>query len=106
MISVEDFAKLDIRIGKVTSAENVEGSEKLIRMKVDFAELGQRIVFAGIREWYKPSDLEGKLLPFVVNIEPKKVMNEESQAMVLAAGENECILLIPDKEVAPGTKVH
>ena len=107
-VNYDDFSKIDLRVGKVETAEVVEGSEKLIKMQVDFGDLGKRVIFAGIRKWYQPDDLQDKTFIFVFNLEPKKIMGEESQGMILAAeeedGEN-CVLLVPDKNIPPGTKV-
>lgn len=107
-MTFQDFSQLDIRVGKVDQAENVEDSEKLIRLQVDFG--GEtRTVFAGIRKWYNPEDLVGNSYVFVYNLEPKKMMGEESQGMILAAEDEtaeNCVLLIPDKNIISGTKVH
>lgn len=108
-IKFEDFSKIDFRVGKVIKAENIEGAETLIRLKVDFGELGERIILSGIKKWYKPKDLEGKNYIFVFNLEAKKMMGEESQGMIMAAESKdakECVLLVPDKEIPPGTRVH
>lgn len=108
-ITFDDFKKLELRVGKVVLAENIEGADTLIRLKVSFGELGERTILSGIKKWYTPKDLEGKNFIFIVNLEPKKMMGEESQGMILAAedesGEN-CVLLVPDSDIAPGTKVH
>jgi len=107
-INFDDFQKLDLRVGKILEAFEVEESEKLIRMRVSFGELGERIIFAGIRKWYEPKDLEGKNFTFVFNLEPKKMMGEESQGMIIAAetGDGEvCVLITPDKDIPAGTKV-
>lgn len=109
-ISFSDFQKLDIRVGKIIEATEVEGSEKLIRCVVDFGELGTRVIFSGIKKWYKTSELVGKLLPYVVNLEPRKMFGEESQGMLLAAsiskdGEDEAVLLSLDRNVEAGTKI-
>jgi methionine--tRNA ligase beta chain len=110
-ITIDDFAKLDIRIGRVAEATEVEGSDKLVRCVVDFGELGQRIILSGIKKWYKPEDLVGKLLPYVVNLEPKEMFGEKSQGMLIAAapidenGEKQAVLFVPDKVVALGTKI-
>ncbi|OGM15731.1 methionine--tRNA ligase subunit beta [Candidatus Woesebacteria bacterium RBG_19FT_COMBO_42_9] len=109
MITFEDFSKIDFRVGKVIKAENIEGAETLIRLKVDFGELGERIILSGIKEWYKPESLEGKSYIFVFNLEPKKMMGEESQGMIMAAESKdgkECVLLVPDEDIPPGTWVH
>lgn len=110
MITIDDFQKLDIRVGKVIEAKEVEGSEKLIRCVIDFGELGTRVIFSGIKKWYAPGDLVGKLLPYIVNLEARRMFGEESQGMLVAAapsvdGEEEAVLLIPDKELGPGTKI-
>lgn len=117
-INITDFQKIDIRIGKVVKATEVEGSEKLIRQEVDFGiEIGTRIIFSGIKKWYKPQDLEGKSFPYVVNLEPRKMPSyvetsegkkqEESQGMLMACmtGEQGAVLLTPVSDVAPGTKI-
>lgn len=109
-ISIDDFKKLDIRIGKVIEAVDVEGSEKLIRCVVDFGELGTRVIFSGLRKWYAASELVGKTLPYIVNLEPRRMFGEESQGMLMAAapskdGGDEAVLLSPDKKVEPGTKI-
>lgn len=108
-ITFADFSKIDFRVGKVVKAENIEGAESLLRLKVDFGELGERIILSGIKRWYKTKDLEGKNYIFVFNLEPKKMMGEESQGMIMAAEKDDadvCVLLVPDKQIAPGVKVH
>jgi len=108
-VNFEDFAKIDFRVGKVVKAENIEGAETLMRLSVDFGPLGERTILSGIKKWYKPKDLKGKNYIFVYNLEPKKMMGEDSQGMIMAAedesGEN-CVLLVPDNNIAPGTRVH
>ena len=111
-ITINVFQKLDIRIGKVTEAREVEGSEKLLRCVVDFGpELGERIIFSGIKKWYKPEDLLGKLLPYIVNLEPRKMFGEDSFGMLLAVSsededsEKVAVLLEPEKDVVPGTRI-
>ncbi len=108
IITYNDFAKIEFRAGKILSAEDVEASEKLIKFEVDFGELGTKVVFSGIKKWYKPEELTGKTYIFVVNLEPKKIMGEESQGMIVAAEEEDgnCVLVAPEKEIAPGTKVY
>lgn len=85
MITIEEFAKLEMRVGKVTEAVDVPKSEKLIRLTVDFGEQGKRIIFTGVRGYgYSAGDFSGKQFLFVVNLEPRKMMGEESQGMILA----------------------
>ena len=108
LINYTDFEKLDIRAGKVLSASSPEWSEKLIRYELDFGpELGERILFSGIRKWYSPEDLVGKTLPVIVNMEPKKMGDEESQGMVVMAdGEEGPKLLFLDESIVPGTVIR
>ena len=108
-ITYGDFAKIEFRVGEIVEATNVEESEKLIRMVVDFGdEVGKKIVFSGIRRWYQPEDLLNKKTVFVVNMIPKKIMGEESGAMIFGAetenGETMSILIL-EKQLPPGTKV-
>ena len=85
MINIKDFAKVEIRVGRVVKAENKKGSDKLIRLEVDFGKYGKRIMFTGVREYgYKPKDFEDKQYLFVTNLGYRKIMDEESQGMILA----------------------
>ncbi len=105
MISFEDFQKIDLRVAKIIEAERVEGSEKLLKLKVDLGEATRQIV-AGIAKFYQPQDLIGKEIVVVANLEPKKLMGLESQGMLLAADKNgEPVILVPEKEVFPGAKI-
>jgi len=105
-ISFEEFKKLDIRVGKILSAERVAGSTKLIRLEVDIGTEKRQII-AGIAEYYKPKELAGKNFVVVANLEPKKFMGLESQGMILCAEVNgEPVCLVPLKEVPPGSAVR
>jgi methionyl-tRNA synthetase len=107
-ITWDDFAKVDFRVGKIVEAINVEGSEKLIKMMVDFGDLGKKMVFSGIRHWYSPEELLNKKAVFVVNMVPKKIMGEESEAMIFSAesdDEKEMSILVLEKEMANGARV-
>jgi len=85
MITIDDFAKVEIRVGKVTRAENVEKSEKLIRLTVDLGADEVRTIFTGVRPFgYDATDFADKQFLFVTNLEPKKMMGEVSQGMILA----------------------
>lgn len=106
-ISYDDFAKLDIRIGKVLAAELVPETDKLIKCTIDFGtELGQRTIVSGIAQWKKPEELVGKYLPYIVNLAPRVLRGVESQGMLLAASDEYGVALIaPEREVPPGTKL-
>ncbi|MFZ3068814.1 MAG: hypothetical protein WA052_00665 [Microgenomates group bacterium] len=108
LIKYEDFEKLDIRAGKVVDASAPGWSEKLIRYEIDFGEeLGKRVLFSGIRKWYTPEELVGKTLPVIVNMEPKKMGDEESQGMVIMSdGEDGPKLMFLSDDVVPGTVIR
>ena len=106
MITYEDFAKLDLRTAKILSAERVEGSEKLIKLQLDVGELGERQIIAGIGNIYTPELLVDKQIIIIANLEPRKLMGHESNGMLLAANdEHGPVILIPESEVLPGTKI-
>jgi methionine--tRNA ligase beta chain len=106
-INYADFAKIEFKVGEIKEAKNVEGSEKLIKMQVDFGEEKERTVFSGIQKWYQPEDLIGKKTVFVTNIIPRKIMGELSEAMIFAAEDEDgtVSILFTEKEVKNGSKV-
>jgi methionyl-tRNA synthetase len=105
MITIEDFAKVEIKIGKVLEAKRVEGSNKLIIMKVDTGE--ERQIVAGIGKAYLPEELVGKRIVVVTNLQPAKLMGVESQGMLLAASDadGKLSILTIDREITEGAKV-
>ncbi|MCI0526429.1 MAG: methionine--tRNA ligase subunit beta, partial [Nitrospira sp.] len=105
-ISIEDFSRLDLRVGKVLSAERVSGSEKLLKLIVDIGA-EQRQIVAGMAKRYPPEDLIHKKVIVVVNLKPAKMMGVESQGMILAAGDKEVAALATFLEdVEPGTTIR
>jgi methionyl-tRNA synthetase len=106
-IQYDDFARLDIRIGRVIAAEMVPDADKLIKCTIDFGKMGQRTIVSGIAEWKKPEELVGKQLPYIVNLAPRMLRGVESQGMLLASHtpDGGIALIMPDSEVAPGTKI-
>ncbi|MBL7117397.1 MAG: methionine--tRNA ligase subunit beta [Candidatus Syntrophoarchaeum sp.] len=106
IIEISEFAKLDLRIGKIENAERIEGSKKLIKLDVDVGNERRQMV-AGIAEDYDPEDLIGELVPVLANLKPVKLMGVESQGMILAVEVNgKPILLHPDREVPAGSRVR
>jgi methionine--tRNA ligase beta chain len=106
MISFDAFMKLDIRIGTVTAAEKVQGTDKLIRLEIDLGGETRQVV-AGMALTYTPEDFIGKQVPILVNLEPRKLRGIESQGMILAADvAGKPIMLIPEREVPPGSAVR
>jgi methionine--tRNA ligase beta chain len=112
-ISIDDFKKVEIRVGEILSAEKIEGSEKLLKLKVSFGD-EERQVLSGIAAYYpEPSALVGKRVPFVTNLAPRMMMGLESQAMILAtdstgspqASETPPQLFLFETTAAPGSRV-
>ncbi|MHA1916929.1 MAG: methionine--tRNA ligase [Candidatus Ranarchaeia archaeon] len=104
-ISYEEFSKMDLRLGKILSAKKVEGTDRLLQLKVDIGT-EERQVIAGMGDIYKPEELEGLMVAMIVNLQPRKIKGLESQGMILAGvdGKNAAILK-PDKNFPPGSKI-
>ncbi len=106
-IEYGDFAKIDLRVGKVLEAEPVPNSRKLVKLIVDIGG-EKRQILAGLAKWYKPEDFVGKYVIVVANLKPKRMAGLVSQGMVLAApcGDGEKpVLLTVEEPVEPGAKV-
>jgi methionyl-tRNA synthetase len=106
-IAIDDFAKVDLRVARITNAETVDGADKLLKLTLDVGTLGTRQVFAGIKSAYDPQQLRGRLTIVVANLAPRKMKFGLSEGMVLAAsGEAPGVyLLSPDSGAEPGMKV-
>jgi len=106
-ISIEDFAKIDLRVAKIVNAEHVEGAEKLLKLTLDIGEEAPRTVFAGIKSAYDPEKLKGRMTVMVANLAARKMKFGMSEGMVLAASGNESGLYIlsPDEGAAPGMRI-
>ena len=114
MITYDDFAKLDIRIGEIKTVELIEGADKLLKLSVDLGdgvdEEGNTIyrqILSGIRTYFEdPQILVGKKYPFLANLEPRIIRGLESQGMILATSfEDTLALLAPTHDVPAGTKI-
>ncbi|HRN44056.1 MAG TPA: methionine--tRNA ligase subunit beta, partial [Flavobacterium sp.] len=106
IIGIEDFMKVDLRVAEVLEAAHVEGSDKLLQLTLNVGEAEPRNVFSGIREFYQPEDLKGKLVVMVANLAPRKMRFGISNGMVLAAGNGEGVWVIsPESGAKPGDKV-
>ncbi len=107
-IHIDDVAKVDLRVGTITTAESVPDSEKLIKLQVDFGNNGMKQIFAGVRKWYHPEDLIGKQGIFVINLKPRKMLGQESQGMMLfAEGEDGKLHPVNPEGVVPsGTRLR
>lgn len=105
LLGIEDFARIELKVGRVTAAERIKGSEKLIRLIVDTGE--ERQIVAGIGKSYAPEYLIGKKVIVVTNLKPARLMGVESRGMLLAAtGDNgQCSIITIDRDVREGSRV-
>ena len=105
-IAYDDFAKIDIRVGKVVECKKVPKADKLLQFKIDDG-MGGRTIVSGIAKYYAPEDLIGKEVCFVANLEPRKLKGVESQGMILSAedADGRLVVIGPQGEVKPGCQV-
>ena len=107
LIDINHFSSVDLRVAKITKAEDVEGADKLLQLTLDVGDLGTRNVFAGIKSAYKPDELTDRLVVLVNNLEPRKMKFGISEGMVLASSNDDGIYLVsPDEGAEPGMKVR
>jgi methionyl-tRNA synthetase len=105
LLGIEDFKRLDLRVAHVKSASMVQGAKKLLKLEVDIGGEERQIV-AGIAEHYAPEELTGKNIVVIANLKPAKIRGVESRGMLLAATDGDkVIVLVPDKEASPGSKI-
>tara|TARA_B100001173_G_scaffold294836_1_gene289083 strand:- start:418 stop:1170 length:753 start_codon:yes stop_codon:yes gene_type:complete len=104
-ITIDDFIKVDLRVAKVINAKELEDSRKLLELEVDLGD-ETRTIFAGIKKSYTPEQLIGKLVVVIANLKPRKMKFGISNGMVLATQhDGDIIILQPEKDVAPGSKI-
>ena len=105
--TIDDFAKIDLRIAKVIKAEKVEGADRLIRFVLDVGG-PQKTVMAAIATAYKPEDLNGKIVVFFANLKPRQMKFGLSEGMILAAGTGgkDIFMLTADTGAKPGQEIH
>ena len=106
-ISIDDFAKIDLRVARIVEAVPVDGADRLLRLTLDVGD-HRREVFAGIKEAYDPASLVGRHAVVVANLAPRKMRFGTSEGMVLAAGPggSEIFLVTPDDGATPGMGVR
>lgn len=107
MITYEDFSKVEIRVGKILSAEKIPETDKLLKLSVDFSEEKPRQIVSGISAYFPdPAILVGKKCMFVTNLEPRMIRGFESNGMLFAVSteDGKFSLLEPQGEIPPGTK--
>jgi methionyl-tRNA synthetase len=106
-ISIDEFLRIDLRVAKILEADLIPGADKLLKLRLDVGELGERQIFAGIRSAYEPQALVGRLIVVVANLQPRKMRFGTSEGMMLAAGPggSDIFVLSPDSGAAPGMRV-
>ena len=106
-VDYTEFQKMDLRVGVVKSAEDHPNANKLVVLKVDLGDLGERQIVAGVRDNYGKDELSGRQIIVIINLKPAKIRGVESQGMLLAAVDDEgkAILLMPDKKAKAGSKI-
>jgi len=109
-ISFPDWEKIDLRVGKIVKAEDIENADKLYKLTIDLGkEIGKRVVCSGIKQHYNKDELKGKKIILFVNLAPRKMKGIESQGMILAAvneDESKVVLIQPDKDIELGSRVR
>ena len=110
VVSFNDWSKLDLRVGKILKAEEIEGADKLYKLSIDLGKvLGKRTLVAGIKPYYKQTELKNKSCIIFTNLQPRTLKGIESQGMLLAAvssDEKNVHLLCPDSDIELGSKVR
>ncbi|MEK6919401.1 MAG: methionine--tRNA ligase [Nanoarchaeota archaeon] len=110
-LKFSDWEKVDLKVGLVVTVQEVDGSDKLLKLAVDFGDSNHKTVMSGIRKFYSPKDLKNKKFVFLTNLQVRKIMGVPSEAMILAAhsksdnGEEKLTLFVPDKDAQVGSKL-
>lgn len=107
-VDFSDWEKLDLRVAQIKKVEEIEGADKLYKLVIDVGELGQRIICAGIKQYYAAKELKGKKIIYFSNLAPRKMKGIESQGMLLAAStENheKVVLISPEKNIENGSRI-
>ena len=105
-ISFDDFIKIDLRVAEIKACEDIEGADKLYKLTIDMGE--ERLIVAGIKQYYSKEELVGKKIAVVANLEPRKLRGIMSHGMLLAASNEDkssVVLLTPDRAIPNGSKI-
>ncbi len=107
MISIDDFAKIELRVGTILTAERVPGATKILKLNIDIGER-QITTASGIAQHYQPEELVGRRVVVVANLEPATIRGIESQGMILAASQegHKIVLVAPAEDIPNGAKVR
>lgn len=109
-ITYDEFSRMDIRIATVVAVDEIDGADRLYKLTLDVGDpeaggLGERTIAAGIKRWYKPEELVGRQIVYLANLAPRMLRGVESQGMLLAADDDEAVILLPHHEVQSGTAI-
>jgi methionyl-tRNA synthetase len=108
MASIEDFQKIELRVGKIVDVTDAETKKPMYVLKVDFGNAGARQIVAGIKPYYSKEEILGKKFIFVFNLDSKKIANTLSEGMILAASNEEkdkVVILQPERDIETGARV-
>jgi len=106
MATLEDFQKIDIRVGKVIEVKDAETRKPMYALKVDFGELGIKQAIAGIKPFYTKEEILNKKFVFIFNLEPKKIANIMSECMILAATKDDKVVVLQlEKDIEVGSRI-
>jgi len=108
IIEFKDWEKLDLRVAQIEQVEEIKGADKLYKLILDVGKLGERIICAGIKEFYSKEELKNKKIIYFSNLKPRVMRGIESQGMLLAAsteGHGKVVLISPEKEIENGARI-
>jgi len=106
MVNLEDFQKIEIRVGKVIDVKDAETRKPMYVLKVDFGELGIKQAIAGIKPFYTKEEILNNKFVFIFNLEPKKIANIMSECMILAATKDDKVVVLqPEKDIEVGSRI-
>jgi methionyl-tRNA synthetase len=113
LLSFDEFKKVDFRVATVLKSEQVPGTKNLLKLQINLGELGKRQIVTGLAQYYHAESLVGKQLVVLVNLKPAVFRGEKSEGMLLAAEvgkqgdpDYQVVLVVPERELPPGTPVH
>lgn len=113
MITFDEFKKLDFRVATIVESKSVPGTKNLLKLQIDLGELGKRQIITGLAQYYSAESLVGRQLVVLVNLKPAVFRGEKSEGMLLAAevgkqgdADYQVVLVVPERELPPGTPVH
>ncbi|MEJ2267696.1 MAG: methionine--tRNA ligase subunit beta [Nanoarchaeota archaeon] len=108
IVEFSDWEKLDLRVAEIIEIEEIEGADKLYKLRLDVGQLGERIICAGIKPYYPKEDLKNKKIIYFSNLKPRKMKGIESQGMLLAAStknHEKVVLICPEKDIKNGSRI-